>query len=225
MKRLDKFKNSFIENGFTKEDLLFIEQEKNQFKETYFDGVSFFDDETLIVYRTLALPKILADEFVKLNKKEIREGIGEYWTLNKELAWSIWGSGHYEEETFDVMCIGHLRMKDIDWKSMLYAFNDDIYHFASESEIRGINGGNAIKVVKCELVQEIDKLKEGSNIKSKGTFKPLGSAKELGITPKIAGHDMIAKCDCGEKFSYQNSKKNIIWECPECKGMKLIKTS
>jgi hypothetical protein len=63
---------------------------------------------------------------------------------------------------------------------------------------------------------------DGGSIKSKGTFKPLGSAKELGITPKIEGHNMIAKCDCGEKFSYQNSKKNIVWECPECKGMKRI---
>jgi hypothetical protein len=66
------------------------------------------------------------------------------------------------------------------------------------------------------------KMNEGGSIKSKGTFKQLGSAKELGITPKIAGHDMIAICDCGEKFSYQNSKKNIVWECPECKGMKRI---
>ena len=68
------------------------------------------------------------------------------------------------------------------------------------------------------------KLKTGGMI-SKGLFESLGSAKELGITPKIEGHDMIAKCDCGEKFSYQNSEKNIVWECPECKGMKRIKTS
>lgn len=67
--------------------------------------------------------------------------------------------------------------------------------------------------------------KRGGSIEAKGVFKPFGSAKELGITPKIAGHDMIAKCDCGEKFSYQNSKKNILWQCPECNGMKRIKTS
>jgi hypothetical protein len=69
------------------------------------------------------------------------------------------------------------------------------------------------------------KMDNGGSIKSKGTFRSLGTSKELGITPNIVGHDMIAKCDCGEKFSYQNSKKNIIWECPECKGMKRIKTS
>lgn len=32
-------------------------------------------------------------------------------------------------------------------------------------------------------------MKTGGSIKSSGTFKPLSSAKELGITPKIAGHD------------------------------------
>ena len=57
------------------------------------------------------------------------------------------------------------------------------------------------------------------------THKLLGSAKELGIALKIEGHDMIAKCDCGEKFSYQNSKKDILWQCPECNGMKRIKIS
>ena len=74
-------------------------------------------------------------------------------------------------------------------------------------------------------IEYADKMNEGGIIKSNGTFNPLGSAKELGITPKIYGHDMIAKCDCGEKFSYQNSKKNILWQCPKCNGMKRIKTS
>lgn len=63
--------------------------------------------------------------------------------------------------------------------------------------------------------------KDGGAI-TNGTFNPLGSAKEIGITPKIAVHDMIAKCDCGEKFSYQNSKKDILWQCLECNGMKRI---
>lgn len=63
---------------------------------------------------------------------------------------------------------------------------------------------------------------KGGTTESKGTFKPLGFAKELGIKPNIARHDMIAKCDCGEKFSYQSSKKNILWQCPECNGIKRI---
>jgi len=75
------------------------------------------------------------------------------------------------------------------------------------------------------FVKNPTKLKEGGSIGSKGTFKSLGSAKELGITTKVEGHDMIAICDCGEKFSYQNSKKSIVWGCPECKGMKRLQTS
>jgi predicted Zn-ribbon and HTH transcriptional regulator len=55
------------------------------------------------------------------------------------------------------------------------------------------------------------------------THQSLGTAKELGITPTIKEHDMIAECgDCGEKFSYLKSKKDIQWECPECKSMKRI---
>ena len=48
------------------------------------------------------------------------------------------------------MCIGHLKIKDIDWQMMKYAYKDDYWHFTSESEIRGVNGGNSIKVVDCE---------------------------------------------------------------------------
>ena len=52
---------------------------------------------------------------------------------------------------------------------------------------------------------------------------PLGSSKELSISPIIKEHDMIAECgDCGDKFSYQNAKKHILWECPECKSIKRI---
>lgn len=51
----------------------------------------------------------------------------------------------------------------------------------------------------------------------------LGTAKELNITPTIKKHDMIAECgDCGDKFSYQNSKNYVLWECPECKSIKRI---
>lgn len=64
----------------------------------------------------------------------------------------------------------------------------------------------------------------GGIINDKGIFYSLGTAKELGITPNIKGHDMVAKCDCGAKFSYQNLKKNALWECPECNGAKRIKT-
>ena len=55
------------------------------------------------------------------------------------------------------------------------------------------------------------------------THSSLGSSKELGISPIVREHDMIAECgDCGDKFSYQNSKNHILWECPDCKSIKRI---
>ena len=68
------------------------------------------------------------------------------------------------------------------------------------------------------------KMRSGGSIKGKGTFNQLGSAKELGITPEIKEHDMVGMCDCGERFSYKNSKKDLLWKCPECSGMKRIVT-
>jgi len=38
---------------------------------------------------------------------------------------------------------------------MKYAYDDDIYHFSQESEIRGVNGGNSIKVVECLEIANI----------------------------------------------------------------------
>lgn len=145
--QVDIFKSLFIKNGFTQDDLQRILEEN----ENYFNQIEFYDNETIIVYRTIALPRRLVDKFIALDKKEIGEGIGEYWTLDKEFGSAVWGGGHYEgEETFDITCVGHLKIKDIDWEMMKYAFNDDGWHFGSESEIRGVNGGNSIKVVKCE---------------------------------------------------------------------------
>lgn len=89
----------------------------------------------------------------------------------------------------------------------LFLINPDNYEYAKN---------------KAKEYSQTKLMEGGGSINAKGTFNPLGSAKELGVTPKIEGHDMIAKCDCGEKFSYQNSKKNIVWKCPECKGMKRI---
>ena len=66
--------------------------------------------------------------------------------------------------------------------------------------------------------QVIESFKNGGLI-----HKQKGIAKKLNITPTIKEHDMIAECgDCGNKFSYQNSKNHILWECPECKSIKRI---
>ena len=50
----------------------------------------------------------------------------------------------------------------------------------------------------------------------KEIFNSIGSAIGFGTIPMIEGHDMVAECDCGEKFTYQNSKKDILWQCPKC---------
>ena len=150
--QVDMLKSLFIKNGFTQDNLQRILEENSN----YFNQIEFYNNETIIVYRTIALPRRLVDKFIQLDKEEIGDGIGEYWTLDKEFGSAVWGGGHYEgEETFDITCVGHLKIKDIDWEMMKYAFNDDGWHFGSESEIRGINGSNSIKVVKCdELIYE-----------------------------------------------------------------------
>lgn len=66
-----------------------------------------------------------------------------------------------------------------------------------------------------------EKLNFGGNIKD--NHSSLGISKQLGIPTNVMGHDMIAKCvDCGDKFSYQKSKSNILWECPNCLSKKHI---
>lgn len=71
--------------------------------------------------------------------------------------------------------------------------------------------------------QLIVKMKLGGMINGGVKHSSLGFAKELSISPIIKEHDMIAECgDCGEKFSYQNSKNHILWECSECKSIKRI---
>jgi hypothetical protein len=146
--QVDMLKSLFIKNGFTQNELDIIIEEN----ENYFNQIEFYDNETLIVYRALDLPRKLANDFIKLNQKEIGEGIGEYWTFDKNLQNAIWGEGQYEAETYLVQCKGHLNINDIDWEMMKYAFNDDIYHFSQESEIRGVNGGNSIKVIECSEI-------------------------------------------------------------------------
>lgn len=59
------------------------------------------------------------------------------------------------------------------------------------------------------------RFKEGGMPK-KETFNSIGSAIGFGTIPMIEGHDMVAECDCGEKFTYQNSKKDTLWQCPKC---------
>jgi len=83
--------------------------------------------------------------------------------------------------------------------------------------------GEEYVLFNTKTVKEIktEKMFKGGLIKNK--HSSLGSSKELSISPIIREHDMIAECgDCGDKFSYQNSKNHILWECPECKSIKRI---
>jgi len=144
----EDFKKLFIDNGFSENDVYEISQTG------YFKYIEFIDKGTILVYRTLQLPSKIADEFIHLK----HQNIGEYWTLNKNFISAIWGEGQYEEEdTFNIVCTGHLRIKDIDWVMMRYAFNDDFHNFTDEYEIRGKNGGDAIKVVKCNYEENMSK--------------------------------------------------------------------
>lgn len=64
--------------------------------------------------------------------------------------------------------------------------------------------------------EEKDIIFKDGGMPKKVTFNSIGSAIGFGTIPIIEGHDMIAECDCGEKFTYQNSKKDILWQCPKC---------
>lgn len=126
----------------------------------------------------------------------------------------------FNADTFDTT----EKLKENSYDGVIYKhwdYDGKMFSCFEPNQIKLADGNNTTFDIKTNDVR----FEGGGEIKSKGSFKPLGSAKELGVTPKIEGHDMIAICDCGEKFSYQNSKKDILWQCPECNGMKRIKTS
>jgi hypothetical protein len=137
-------KSHYIKNGFTGEDIL------NMSDEGYFNNIEWVDNNTLIVYRSLSLPKNKINDFLK----SAVNGIGQYWSFNKDIE-SIWGSNtEYEypnEDIVDIRCKGHLKLKDIDFEDLLYAYSDDFHHFCDEQEIKGKLGGNKIKVVDCQI--------------------------------------------------------------------------
>lgn len=140
---IDDFRKMFLENGFTTSDLNEIN------KTNYFNNIKI-NENGLFVYRSISLPEHKVNDFLKLGTN----GIGEYWTLRDDLD-SVWGSNaeyeklHPKEKIINIRCKGYLNLSDIDWEMMLYAYNDDFYHFTDEKEIRGKNGGNIIKVMNC----------------------------------------------------------------------------
>lgn len=144
-------KKLYIKNGFTNEDIL------NMSYEGYFNNIEWFNDKTLIVYRSLSLPKIKINEFLK----SANNGIGQYWSFNKDIK-PIWGRNtEYEypnEDIVDVRCKGYLKVKDIDFVDLIYAYNDDFHNFCDEQEIRGKLNGDKIKVIDCQTYKKNNKL-------------------------------------------------------------------
>lgn len=144
-KNIDNLKKLYLENGFTIIDIEDLSKEK------YFNDIQWFDDNTLKVYRSLALPENQFQEFLN----SIKNGIGRYWSFNKNID-AIWGNNveyqkNKNEKIIYIRCIGKLKLSDIDFDDCLYAFNDDFYSFTIEKEIRGKKGGDTIKVVDYKI--------------------------------------------------------------------------
>jgi len=136
----------YVNNGFSSENIIDIR------KEGYFNGIEWLDENTLIVYRSISLPESKVTGF----KKSISGGIGQYWSYNKNID-PIWGgNAEYEadknENIINIRCKGYLKLQDIDFEDLLYAFNDDFHHFCDEQEIRGRQSGDTIKVKECFII-------------------------------------------------------------------------
>jgi hypothetical protein len=138
---IDRLKNLYLEKDFTIGDI------EDIYKEGYFKNIEWFDKNTLIVYRSVSILESNLDEF----KKSMNKGIGRYWSFNKNID-AIWG-GNAEylakdnEKIVYIRCKGYLKLIDIDFDDLSYAFKDDFHHFCDEQEIRGKLSGDVIKVV------------------------------------------------------------------------------
>jgi len=144
------------------------------------------------------------DFFLKNKMVEGRLGKGFYFTSSKEEA-----SNHGKN-----IIAAYLKIDEL--------YNGRTMKTIGKGKFFGIEytisnkGGRVFMVDNVAQIKIKPKMfKDGGTIKS--NHSSLGSASELGITPKITGHDLIAECgDCGDKFSYQKVKSNILWECPNC---------
>ena len=116
-------------------------KDKSHNGESYFDNIEWVNDNTLKVYRNITILENELEEY--LDNPPVN--IGEYWTLSKALDSAVWGYGYDDDkDRIEIRCEGELNLEDINWERMLYAYNDEIYHFVSEKEIRG-----DIKIIKC----------------------------------------------------------------------------
>jgi len=143
----DKLKQLYLNNGFSDKNVM------DMAEEGYFNKIEWFDEDTLIVYRSITLLESEINEFKNDVKKN--KGVGQYWSFDSEIR-SIWGGNadfrnDNKENIFDILITGHLKLKNIDFNDLVYAFKDDYYNFISEKEIRGLKGGNSVKVISYKI--------------------------------------------------------------------------
>lgn len=144
-------------------------------------------------------------ESVRISDHELPET--ETRIANRQAGWA----GKWIEIVLDTpKPFSELKKEVLETIAEQIGYDDKDYNAKETQEVK-------VKIEKMLSEKEFGGIMEGVKHSS------LGSSKELSISPIIKEHDMIAECgDCGDKFSYQNSKKHILWECPECKSIKRI---
>lgn len=145
--RINNLKKVYLENGFSQENVNLLSEGG------YFNDIKYKDNDTLFVFRSITLLESEIDEF----KNDVKEniGIGIYWSFDNEIR-SIWGNNvdyrnDNKEKTFDVLSTGILKIKDIDFVDLLYAFNEDCYSNISEKEVRGKNYSKTILIIDYKI--------------------------------------------------------------------------
>jgi hypothetical protein len=137
----EKLKKLYREN-LDEEDMDMLEMEG------YFDDIEWLDDNTLIVYRFLAIP---LNEVSKFKKDVMKGNIGLYWTLRNDL-YPVWGYTPLDKEgdKQEFKVIGHLKLDDIDFESIKEGLAEEDVYFGTEKEIRGKDWSNSIKIIGYE---------------------------------------------------------------------------
>ena len=116
-------------------------------KDKYFDSFDFIDDDSFYVYRNIT---VLNTEIDKFEKTYFNNDIGIYWSLSNDTRalWGDRGDGDDINRT-EYQCIGILKIKDINWQELRYAYDDFYPHFLDEREMRAIYPQKNIKIIKC----------------------------------------------------------------------------
>lgn len=147
-RNINFIKHIFINNGFTYDEVSDIEDYSD-----YFEYFQFLTNDTIIIYRNITVLDTDREEF---EDNYFNNDIGEYWSLknNDSRSMAIWGDrgDGLDDRRVEYQCIGYLKLEDINWKMMKYAFLDDFHHFTDEYEIRANEPSKDIIIKKCILV-------------------------------------------------------------------------